>query len=188
MSLNLLKYRSDKVEHSEVSFRQLFMDYYPSLLSYALKYVEEGTAAEDLVQDVFVKLWENWERISQMEDLSAYIYQMVRFKCFNHLRNEKVRGNATQLFTEELDITEMNNYIREETFRMVSKAMENLPPSCHQIFSMTLEGYSAKDIAEQLQIAVETVKKQKQIARRILKDKLGHCFVYLFVICPQLYS
>lgn len=188
MSLNLLKYKNDKVDHGEVSFRQLFMDYYPSLFSYAMRYVEQGTIAEDLVQDVFVKVWENWDRISGMEDFSAYIYQMVRFKCFNYLRDEKVRGNATQRFSEELDITEMNAYIREETFRMVTKAMEDLPPSCHRIFSMTLEGYSAKDIAEQLNIAVETVKKQKQIARRILKEKLGRFFVYLLIVCPQMYS
>lgn len=182
MSLKLLRYKNDKVICDELAFRQLFMDYYPSLLSYALHYVTEEAIAEDLVQDVFVKTWENWEKISGLEDFSAYIYQMVRFKCLNHLRNEKVRGNIAQSFAEELEVTEINAYIREETFRIVFKAMEDLPPSCHKIFSMTLEGYSAKDIAVELNIAVETVKKQKQIARRMLRQRLGKLFIFLLVI------
>ena len=170
------------MDKDELAFRQLFIDYYPSLLSFAIRYVEEAAVAEDLVQDVFVKIWETQEKLKSVEDLSAYIYQMVRFKCLNHLRNEKVRIDATQLFIDKLDITEINTYLKEETFRIVSKAMEDLPPACSKIFRMTLEGFPAKDIADELGIAVETVKKQKQIARRILKEKLGNFFVLLLLL------
>lgn len=104
---------------------------------------------------------------------------MVRFKCFNYLRAEKIRNEATRSFTEEIDITEINNYIAEETFRLVMNSMEDLPPACRTVFSLTLEGYSAKEIAEKLDIAVETVKKQKQIARKILKEKFGKLFLFL---------
>lgn len=165
--------------NDEVVFRHLFIDYYPSLLSFAKKYVEDEIAAEDLVQDVFVKVWETREKLKEVDDFSAYIYQMVRFKCFNHLRNEKVRGNATRQFTEELDSAEVDAYIREETFRLIVKAVEDLPPACRNIFTLTLDGYKAKDIAEQLNIAVETVKKQKQIARKMLKEKLGNLFIFI---------
>ena len=57
--------------------------------------------------------------------------------------------------------------------------MEDLPPACRTVFSLTLEGYSAKEIADKLDIAVETVKKQKQIARKILKEKFGKLFLFL---------
>ena len=57
--------------------------------------------------------------------------------------------------------------------------MEDLPPACRTVFSLTLEGYSAKEIAEKLDIAVETVKKQKQIARKILKEKFEKLFLFL---------
>ena len=162
-------FRIKGIEEDEI-FRNLFIDYYPSLISFALYYVGDKTIAEDLVQEVFVKLWETRERWSAVGDFSAYVYQMVRFKCFNYLRAEKIRNEATRSFTEEVDITEINNYIAEETFRLVMNSMEDLPPACRTVFSLTLEGYSAKEIAEKLDIAVETVKKQKQIARKILKE------------------
>ena len=166
------------IEEDEI-FRNLFIDYYPSLISFALYYVGDKTIAEDLVQEVFVKLWETRERWSAVGDFSAYVYQMVRVKCFNYLRAEKIRNEATRSFTEEIDITEINNYIAEETFRLVMNSMEDLPPACRTVFSLTLEGYSAKEIAEKLDIAVETVKKQKQIARKILKEKFGKLFLFL---------
>ena len=169
----------------EIAFRDLFMEYYPSLFSFARHYVEESSVAEDLVQDIFVKVWETRESLKKVDDMSAYLYQMVRFKCFNHLKGEKVRSNARQLFTQELQIHEIDNYIREETFRVVGKAMEELPPACRTVFSMALDGYKAKDIADELNIAVETVKKQKQIARRILRAKLGRLFFFLLWVYPH---
>ena len=172
-------FRIKGIEEDEI-FRNLFIDYYPSLISFALYYVGDKTIAEDLVQEVFVKLWETRERWSAVDDFSAY--QMVRFKCFNYLRAEKIRNEATRSFTEEIDITEINNYIAEETFRLVMNSMEDLPPACRTVFSLTLEGYSAKEIAEKLDIAVETVKKQKQIARKILKEKFGKLFLFLPVV------
>ena len=171
-------FRIRGIEEDEI-FRNLFIDYYPSLISFALYYVGDKTIAEDLVQEVFVKLWETRERWSAVGDFSAYVYHMVRFKCFNYLRAEKIRNEATRSFTEEVDITEINNYIAEETFRLVMNSMEDLPPACRTVFSLTLEGYSAKEIAEKLDIAVETVKKQKQIARKILKEKFGKLFLFL---------
>ena len=134
-------FRIRGIEADEI-FRNLFIDYYPSLISFALYYVGDKTIAEDLVQEVFVKLWETRERWSAVDDFSAYVYQMVRFKCFNYLRAEKIRNEATRSFTEEIDITEINNYIAEETFRLVMNSMEDLPPACRTVFSLTLEGYS----------------------------------------------
>lgn len=169
----------------EIAFRDLFMDYYPSLFSFARRYVAESSVAEDLVQDVFVKIWETRENLETVKDIPAYLYQMVRFRCFNHLKGEKVRSSARQLFTQDLHANEIDHYIREETFRMVGKAMEDLPPACRTIFSMTLDGYKAKDIAAELHISVETIKKQKQIARRILREKLGRLFLFLIWVYPH---
>lgn len=164
---------------NEIAFRKLFTDYYASLCSFALYYVESGDIAEDLVQDVFVKLWETKDNWKDVEDFSAYVYQMVRFRCFNYLRSEKIKDKAIASFSEEVDVAEINNYIAEETYRLITSSINDLPPACRTIFSMVLEGYRAKDIAEKLGISVETVKKQKQIARKILKEKLGNLYLFL---------
>ena len=105
-----------------------------------------------------------------------------RYKCFSHLRAEKVRQRVTKSFTEEFDETEINEYIKNETFRIVMNALEDLPPGSRNVFSRAIQGYSAKEIAEELGIAVETVKKQKQVARRLLKEKLGNLFTLFFTM------
>lgn len=166
----------------EKEFQILFIDYYPLLISFAKRYVEVQSVAEDIVQDVFVKVWEIRESLCEVENLSAYLYQMVRFKCFNYLRAEKVRREVAESFTEEMNGVEINEYIKDETFRLVMNALECLPARNRDIFSRTIQGYSAKEIAEELGIAVETVKKQKQIARRILKEKLGNLFTLFFIM------
>lgn len=169
------------IEGDESVFQALFVDYYPSLISFAVKYVDREEVAEDIVQDVFVKVWETREKLREVDNLSAYLYQMVRFKCFNHLRAEKVRQDATRSFTEEMDVVEMNEYIREETFRIVMHVVDELPAGSRNVFSRAIQGYSAKEIADELGITIETVKKQKQNARRVLKEKLGNLFTLFFV-------
>lgn len=172
---------SGLIRGDEEQFRRLFTDYYPSLLSFSVKYVENRDVAEDIVQDVFVRLWENRSELGEVTNLSAYLYQMVRNRSLNHLRAEKVRKDVSKKFHEE-PMQEMNHYVREETVRWVMHFLDQLPPACRNIFSRFLQGYSAKEIAEELHIAVETVKKQKQIARRILQGKLDSflgCFWFL---------
>lgn len=166
----------------EKAFQVLFVDYYSVLVSFAMKYLDNQDVAEDIVQDVFVKIWETREKLGAVDNLSAYLYQMVRYKCFSHLRAEKVRQRVTKSFTEEFDETEINEYIKNETFRIVMNALEDLPPGSRNVFFRAIQGYSAKEIAEELGIAVETVKKQKQVARRLLKEKLGNLFTLFFTM------
>ena len=170
------------IRGNEKSFQILFVNYYSVLVSFAMKYLESQDVAEDIVQDVFVKIWESREKLGEIDNLSAYLYQMVRFKSFNYLRAEKIRQDATKSFAEELDEIEMNEYIRNETFRIVMQTLEDLPSGSRNVFSQAIQGYSAKEIADELGIAVETVKKQKQIARRILKEKLGNLFTLFFAM------
>ena len=63
-------------------------------------------------------------------------------------------------------------YLEEEVYRKMAEAIETLPQGVHAVLSLTLKGHSAKEVAAMLDIAVETVKKQKQIARRMLREKL----------------
>ena len=75
----------------------------------------------------------------------------------------------------------MNEYIKEETFRIVMSIVEELPPGSRNVFSRVIQGYSAKEIAEDLGITIETVKKQKQNARRVLKERLGNLFTFFWL-------
>ena len=111
------------IRGNEKSFQILFINYYSVLVSFAMKYLESLDVAEDIVQDVFVKIWESREKLGEIDNLSAYLYQMVRFKSFNYLRAEKIRQDATKSFAEELDEIEMNEYIKNETFNEMLKTL-----------------------------------------------------------------
>ncbi len=162
-----------------IQFKELYKSNAPMLIFYAGKYVNAITA-EDLVQDVFVKMWELREQWKGVENFSAYIYQMVRFRCFNYLRGEKLREEMMRSYKEEkLSIVEINQYIEEEIFRLVNQAMDSLPSTYKQVITLTLEGYRVKEIAEKLNVGEETVKKRKQAAKQVLKEKLGKLYVFL---------
>ena len=173
--------KSKQKIREEDLFHDLFMDYYPSLLSFARYYVENEAIAEDLVQDVFVKMWELREQWEKVENFSAYVYQMVRFRCFNYLRGEKLRVEKMRSYREEkVDIMEINQYIEEEIFRLVNQVVDTLPLMYKQVITLTLEGYRVKEIAEKLNVGEETVKKRKQVAKQVLKEKLGKLYLFLF--------
>ncbi|MDR1274568.1 MAG: sigma-70 family RNA polymerase sigma factor [Odoribacteraceae bacterium] len=166
------KQRGDPREETVEKIQDFFTRYYASLLSFARRYVAREVA-EDVVQDVFVRLWEEHERLARVGDVPAYVYQMVRYRCLNHVRDERTRGLLARRYLAGWDEEEVDGYIEEETFRRLMEGIEELPPACHAILSLGLEGHKAAEIAERLNIAISTVKKQKQIARRILRQKLG---------------
>lgn len=80
---------------------------------------------------------------------------------------------------EKVDVMEANRYMEEEIFRLVNQAMEALPPTYRQVITMSMEGYRVKEIAQKLNVGEETVKKRKQAAKQVLKEKLGK-FVSFF--------
>ena len=150
--------------------QDLFVEYYPALKSFAVRYVGAAEVAEDLVQDVFLRLWEKTNPLQGVRDVSAYLYQMVRFRAIDYLRSEKTKEQTVRKYIAGLAEEEEEAYLEEEVYRRMIKAVEELSPAMHKVLS--LSGLRTKEIAERLSVSVETVKKQKQIARRILRDKL----------------
>lgn len=167
-------YKKDKKIGNKVmlTLQDLFVEYYPALKSFAVRYVNSPEVAEDLVQDVFLRLWENGELLNDVEEKSAYLYQMVRFKSIDYLRHKKYSEKSVEEYAAELSQVDDSAYLEEEIYRRMMMAIDTLPKGVHSVLTLTLEGRSAKEVAEQLNISVETVKKQKQIARKMLRDKL----------------
>lgn len=167
-------YKKDKKISNKVmlTLQDLFVEYYPALKSFAVRYVNSAEVAEDLVQDVFLRLWEKGELLDDVEEKSAYLYQMVRFKAIDYLRHKKFHEKSVEKYAEELSRVDDDAYLEEEIYRRMMKAIDTLPQGVHSVLTLTLEGQSAKEVAEKLNISVETVKKQKQIARKMLRDKL----------------
>ena len=79
----------------------------------------------------------------------------------------------------------LNSIIHEEVYRQLSSALDHLPPQCRKIYEMYQDGMTPSEIAEKLGLAVETIKKQRKIAKKILQDQLGKYIVLLVLLKHQ---
>ena len=174
--------------YKEKEYKILFKEFYPSLVQFAFHYINNHEAAEDIVQEIFVYLWEKQIHFENELIIRTYLYRSVRNKCFTYLRNLKIQQHhereITNNWQEQEEPIVLNNLIQEEVYRQLLASIDELPPQCKKICMLTLEGKKPSEIAGELGLAVDTVKKQKQIALKRLQDKLG----ILFLLYPMLYT
>ena len=165
--------------NNKQEFRKLFDLYYPALCLYALAIVHDNFLAEDLVQEVFITLWEKSDDFDNMHAIRTFLYTSVKNKCLNILEHEKVIRKHKEYVQHELmnDTLLNNQIIEEETHRLIYTAINELPSECRNILLLGISGLKNKEIAEELQLSVNTVKTQKKIAYRYLKIKLKDIYL-----------
>lgn len=165
---------------SKKAFKILFDTYYNSLVLFACKYVNEIPMAEDIVQDIFVSVWDKEEKFLSIPSIKTYLYNSVRNTCMNIHRHRKVeeKYKSHTLFTQD-DIDDIDAMeIENEVYRKLFAAIEELPEKCKEVFNLHLNGKSNDQIANILRISRNTAKAQKVKAKRILKEKLGTLHIY----------
>ncbi|MEH6304087.1 RNA polymerase sigma-70 factor [Olivibacter sp. CPCC 100613] len=161
----------------ELSEKELFEKYYPRLCDFALRYIQDEHAAEDLVQDAFVSFLENRHQVATDNNAQkAFLYSCVKFACLNRLRHVKVKTRVEA--TIDADPVEdpkfLEGIIHAEIMGKIHKAIEELPRGCYLIFKEGyLEGLSNQDLAKKLGVSVNTIKSQKQRGLMLLKQKLS---------------
>lgn len=156
-------------------YEKLFRDSYARLCIYAARITHQEDEAEEIVQQVFVRLWENRRKIDWTYDLSAYLFRSVRNAAFNYIRNECVRFCFYDfLFREQIDLGGEN---RTEDHEFLLQHLEELislmPKQMHDIFLLNrFYGKTVQEIAEQLKISVRTVENQIYRAMKYLRERL----------------
>jgi RNA polymerase sigma-70 factor (ECF subfamily) len=155
----------------EEAYIWIYNEYVNLLCSYAAKIVGCMVTAEDIVQDIFVKLWEERETIKITKSMQAYLHTCVRNKCQDYLDHNRVKRNYEESFWDEnKDSYNSNNpeimLIAKDTECMINDEMDALPEQCRRVFSMYWkEGLKYDEIAEKLVISIGTVKAQINRAR-----------------------
>lgn len=164
-------------EWNDKSIEFLYDNYYRALVNYGCQFVERESV-EDIVQELFTVLWERRPRFNSIAQFSSYLYNTVHNSAFNHLRHQTVCNNYRQSIVENLqefmlvdDISDVFN--KEEIYRQLFAAIDELPPRQREVFLLCMEGKKNKEIAEQLDISAETVKVQKRRAIAQLRGKLS---------------
>ena len=158
--------------NDEAAFTQLYLLFGKRLMQFALNLVRSKELAEELVEDVFVKIWSNRQQITSIENLTVYLYVAVKNRSLNAL-SQKAHELVTTPF-DYLDTTvdqfSSDPYAIMVTAEMMEKmrqAVESLPPRCKMIFKLIREdGLRYKEVAEILNISVNTIDVQMAIAVR----------------------
>lgn len=167
----------DQINRKErAAYHELFREFYAPLVGYAGKYVLNEEVSEDLVQDVFVGLWEGDTLFANETALRVYLYQAVKNRCLNYLKHWKIErryAGQKQAGDRETFSSVDFDQLEEEIYRQLLKAVKELPPRCRQVFELHLEGRRNDEIASLLGVSVLTVKAQKQKAVHQLRDRLS---------------
>ena len=160
------------------AFREVFDHYFNALAAFGYKYLSDQFVAEDLVQEAFISMWEKRADFPHINALKSFLYTSVRNKCLNHIKHQSVVQKHEKALSYELESEQHFNghVIEEETFNQLFLEIKNLPPSAQEITLLALNGLKNQEIADELDISVNTVKTQKKIAYSRLKENLGSHF------------
>lgn len=152
----------------------LFRTYYKELANMAFRVLKDKNAAEDVVQEVFMKLWNNRKELKIKISVKAYLYKSVYHSSLDYLEKWKrlqPAENISSIIKEEI-VTE-EGLEEKELDDLLNQAMDKLPPKCRVIFCLSrYDGMKYREIAEHLGISIKTVEAQISIALEKLKQEL----------------
>lgn len=156
---------------------QLVEVYNHRLYIYALSLQKDQMLAEDIVQNVFIKVWEKRSTLTSETKLNAYLYRSVYNEVIDNYRRTQVKSRIEQEYLtvlENIDSGDNDDDDFEDLLTLVNKAINNLPPKCKQIFELSKrEGLTNREIATHLEVSIKTVEKQISNAYKSIKKYAG---------------
>lgn len=162
-------------EHEAQAFEDAFRAHYSALCRYASRHVRSDPEGEDLVQDVFLRLWERRERLHGALNLRAYLYSAVRNRALDHLKHRRVvaRFATSDLLSASPPPTPDRELCLAELAGAAERAVAELPARCREAFTLSRrDGLSYREIAEALDVSVKTVETQIRRATRSIRCRL----------------
>jgi RNA polymerase sigma-70 factor (family 1) len=162
------------------AFECLFKIYYSKLTLFANRFLNDIDAAEEIVSDMFVVLWENGHEINFTGTVSSYLFKSVKNKCLNYLKHQKIENLYVNYLEREQLLSEVvfsaeSPYLEKEMALQINIALESLPEKCREIFMMSrFDHMKYKDIADKLNLSPKTVERQVGIALDKLRRLLKH--------------
>ena len=191
-----MKIKAFPEQREETRFEDIYLSYFSKMKYFAKEYVISEEDAENIVQDVFVELWENKEMLNMHMNLIAYLFTTIKNKCLNHLRHKLVVQETASKLQEEYTISLRMNLDSLEAFdnnlfsdqdieKIISRALDTLSEKCRTIFIMSkIECKKQKEIAQELNISINTIETQMGIAYKKLRIELKDYFpILLFILC-----
>jgi len=184
MASNFDQYWQKIRDGDEKAFETLFNELYASLCFYSKRITRDKALSEEIVSDVFHKIWQSRDILFIRSSFKSYLFQSVHNFSINELKKKNIRKFAVHATVPEetwkyiLDHKESDDFIIEkitspEIARVIERAVENLSPQCRKVFQFSrFEHQSAEEIAVQLQISVNTVRAHIYHALQVILESL----------------
>lgn len=185
-----------KIVKNTAEFENIYIAHYSRMKRFAQEYVIREEEAENIVQDVFLDLWEQNFLLLSHTNLFAYLFTAVKSKCIDFLRHKTVVQKtqdklqydyieALQMKFHSLEAFDEQLFSEPDIETIIQNAIDSLPKKCREIFVLNkIEGKKQKIIAQELNISINTVESQMAIAYKKLKELLKDyipLLIFLFI-------
>ena len=173
---------------NQASFKKLYSTYAPKLYAFSRKYLNSTSDAEEIVQEVFIRIWEKKENIDENQSFSSYVIQAAKHRIYNGFR-KRVNEQAYLDFLIHADKSSKNftqlDVEYQEIKDKAEDAIGSMPLRRQEIFRLSREaGLKNKEIAQKLQISIKTVENQMGQALKFLREELSdyQMLILLFLL------
>lgn len=190
--MKAVEYSNLKKRKKILYFEELFYIHYPRLKNFATYILGDEESAKDLVQDVFVHTWNQFDQLEDHENLSPFLFTLLKNKCLNTLKHQavKLKYQYHQAFFESEELYHISfggagEFIplHEELHLAIEELIKKMPPKCGQVFRLKwVEGKKHREIADLLSISMTMVDKHLAKGIDIAKKHLQPDLLF-FIIC-----
>ena len=146
---------------TEKIFADIYRKHYSELCIYALRFIKDEDEAEEIVQEIIFKLWEQREQLESVISLRPYLYRSVHNRCLNYIKHQKHKdlySDKAYAEMKTLELESLEDYNNKELEEKVQSAIDSLPQRCKEVFQLSrFEGKRNKEISEYLGISVKAV-------------------------------
>jgi RNA polymerase sigma-70 factor (family 1) len=155
------------------SYRTIFNLLYPVMCLFARKFINDYDDAEDVVQEVFVELWNQRAKFESLEQIKAFLYLSIRNRCINFIKHTNIKRKYVQTVKPDTDTSFDDFVVEAEVAQNLNNAINSLPEQQKQVMILSIQGLKNEEIAQSMRISINTVKLYKKNAYQQLRIKLG---------------
>ena len=179
-----LEKHENHISLNQFTFQKVFDLYYNQLCRFASGYLQDTDDAQEIVQQVFINLWQQKDTIDPDRQIKSYLFTSVKNRCLNHIRDrKKFRSYYLDVEAElEIPIAEKDNLLEQDLEKQLAQALDKLPEKCREIFMLCrFEDMKYKEVAQKLNISQKTVEAQMTKALKILREELKDIWVIIIL-------
>ncbi|TKG97391.1 RNA polymerase sigma-70 factor [Puteibacter caeruleilacunae] len=177
--MNSQKIKIKLLDGQEFALKEFFDANYPIFCSFAAKFINNSSVCEDIVQEAFVSFWEKEKVFVNNVTIKSFFYKTIRNSCLDYLKHEQVKNKFLGYEYDRVESSEffLEEVLKNEAYKIIYHQVNKLPTTGRKIILFALKGMSNEDIAQELNIAVNTVKTHKARAYATLRNELSHVFL-----------